>query len=165
MTQKDVSLLVIAFLAIGSTLPLGAKETRQPELKPARQSPRSVVKEGGVNIAEQDGKLVIEIGAHPFAEYHYQNTPKPYLYPLLGPGGVAMTRNWPMKDLPEEDHDHPHHRSLWYAHGDINGQDFWSESDKAGKTVHQKFELIQSGPEIGIIKSFNKLIGRDGKVV
>ena len=76
-----------------------------------------------------------------------------------------MSRDWPMKNVPGEEHDHPHHRSLWYAHGEINGQDFWSESDKAGKTVHQKFELIESGAEVGIFRSVNKLVGNDGKVV
>src|SRR5438067_639321 len=155
MTQKEASLLVTAFLAVASTLTIAANGSGQSEAKPARPTTGPAVKEGGVNISEQDGKLVIEIGAHPFAEYHYQNVPKPYLYPVLGPGGERMTRDWPMKDVPEEDHDHPHHRSIWYAHGDVNGQDFWSESDKAGKTVHQKFELIQSGAEVGIIKSLN----------
>jgi len=165
MTHKQAASLVSGLLMLGSVLSVPATGAPAPELKPARHSKASVVKQGGVNIAEQGDKLVIEIGGLPFAEYHYQNVSKPYLYPLLGPDGVPMTRDWPMKDVPGEEHDHPHHRSLWYAHGEINGQDFWSESDKAGKTVHQKFELVESGPEVGIIKSFNKLVGRDGKVV
>jgi hypothetical protein len=119
----------------------------------------------GVNIAEREGKLVIEIGGKPFAEYLYQNVSRPYLYPVLGPEGQPMTRHWPMENAPGEEHDHPHHRSLWYAHGDINGQDFWSETEKAGKTVHQKFALIQSGSEAGTIRSLNKLVGHDGAVV
>jgi hypothetical protein len=163
MTQKEACLVVTAFLAIAVSV--SAKDTQQGESKPARSTPRSTIKEGGVNISEQDGKLLIEIGGHPFAEYHYQNVPKPFLYPVLGPGGEQMTRHWPMENLPNEDHDHPHHRSLWYAHGDINGQDFWSESSQAGKTVHQKFELVQSGPEVGIIRSLNKLVAHDGTVV
>jgi hypothetical protein len=165
MTRREASLLVIAILVVTSSLSAEGQGARQPEIKPARASKRSVIKEGGVNIEQKDGKLVIQIGAQPFAEYHFQNVSRPFLYPLLGPGGVAMTRNWPMKDVPGEDRDHVHHRSLWYAHGDVNGQDFWSESEKAGKTVHQEFELIQSGPEVGIIKSSNKLVGRDGKTV
>jgi hypothetical protein len=108
---------------------------------------------------------MIEIGGNAFAEYHYENVPKPYLYPLLGTGGVPMTRHWPMKDLPDEDHDHPHHRSVWYAHGDVNGHDFWSESPKAGKTVHEKFTLIQSGVEVGTFRSVNKLVARNGNVI
>jgi Family of unknown function (DUF6807) len=165
MTQRIVPSLVIAFLAVASTLMAGAADARQPDLRPARSSPQPAIKEGGVNISPRDGKLVIEIGGRPFAEYHYQDATKPYLYPVLGPDGEGMTRNWPMKNVPGEEHDHPHHRSLWYAHGNINGQDFWSESPQAGRTVHQEFELIQSGPEVGIIKSVNKLVGHDGKVV
>ncbi len=64
MTRKEVCWLAIAFLAIGFVA-----------LPPAK----GAVKQGGVNIAERDGKLVIEIGGQPFAEYYYQNGPKPDL--------------------------------------------------------------------------------------
>ena len=43
----------------------------------------------------------------------------PYLYPVLGPGGVAVTRGYPMELQPGEAEDHPHHRSLWLAHGSV----------------------------------------------
>jgi hypothetical protein len=163
MTQRNASLAVFAFLALSCA----AHAAAQPSAASSGvRGPRTHIKDGGVNIEDQGGKLVITIGARPFAEYHYStNATKPYLYPLLGPGGVPITRDWPMVDAPGEEHDHPHHRSLWYAHGEINGQDFWSESPKAGRTIHQKFELIQSGPEVGIVRSFNKLVGNDGKVV
>lgn len=151
MAPNKVSLLVLGLLAAG--------------LQSCASLEKDRPKEGGVNISDRDGKLMIEIGGHPFAEYHYQNVPKPFLYPVLGPGGAPLTRDWPMKDVPSEDHDHPHHRSLWYAHGDINGQDFWSESDKAGKTVQEKLELIKSGPEMGMFRTLNKLVARDGKVI
>ncbi|MDA7615799.1 PmoA family protein, partial [Akkermansiaceae bacterium] len=50
----------------------------------------------------------------------------PYLYPLVGPTGVGLTRNFPMKKNVEgEQPDHPHHRSFWFTHGDVNGHDFW----------------------------------------
>jgi hypothetical protein len=119
----------------------------------------------GVQITEQDGKLRIEIGGELFAEYHYKDVSRPFLYPLLGPGGVPVTRNWPIKDAESEEHDHPHHRSLWYAHGDINGHDFWSEGASAGKTVHEEFTEIKSGKDVGVIKSKNKLVARDGTIV
>jgi len=39
--------------------------------------------------------------------------PHVYFYPVIGPGGARMTRDYPMvKDSEGEDHDHPHHRSL-----------------------------------------------------
>lgn len=119
----------------------------------------------GVSIAEKDGKLRVEINGQFFTEYHYQDVSRPFLYPVLGPSGVAMTRNWPMKTVPGEDHDHPHQKSLWWAHGAINGVDFWSETAKAGRTVHDKFLAVTSGPDTGVIKSLNKLVTKEGKVL
>lgn len=117
-----------------------------------------------VSITEQEGKLRIEIGGELFSEYHYQNVTRPYLYPLLGPGNLPVTRNWPMKTTPDEEHDHPHHQSFWYAHGLVNGIDFWAEGKESGKTVHVKFTEVKSG-DTGIIKSLNKLVAKDGTVV
>ncbi len=119
----------------------------------------------GVRITQLDDRLHIEINGRLFTEYFFKDVPRPYCYPLIGPGGAAMTRNWPMKDTPGEDHDHPHHRSFWFAHGLINGQDFWSEAKSFGKTVHQRFTLIQSGERAGVIQSQNAWVAADGTTV
>jgi hypothetical protein len=119
---------------------------------------------GKVEIKELPGKLRIEINGQLFSEYVYENTSRPYLYPIIGPGGAQMTRNWPMKEAPNEERDHPHHKSWWYAHGLVNGHDFWAEGKESGKTVHEKFLDVKSG-EIGVIKSANKLVAKDGAVV
>lgn len=118
-----------------------------------------------VRITPADDRLRIEIGGELFTEYHFQGVPRPFFYPLLGPGGLPMTRHWPMKDVPGEEHDHIHHRSLWFTHGEINGQDFWSEGQRAGKVVHEKFLRIESGASQGVMVSANKYVGRDGQVV
>lgn len=53
----------------------------------------------------------------------------PYLYPLTAPSGANILRHWPMEDdAPTEEKDHPHHRGVWLAHGDVNGYDFWAGS-------------------------------------
>ena len=31
-----------------------------------------------------------------------------------------------MEDVEGEDHDHPHQRSFWFTHGNVNGYDFWA---------------------------------------
>ena len=38
-----------------------------------------------------------------------------------------------------EAEDHPHHTSLWYTHGEVNGVDFWAVGKGKGKIVHQDF--------------------------
>src|SRR5580765_890064 len=67
----------------------------------------------GVFVEQQADVLRVMIDGELFTDYHYQNVPRPFFYPVLGRGGLPMTRNWPMKDAENEEHDHKHHRSLW----------------------------------------------------
>jgi hypothetical protein len=119
----------------------------------------------GVQIIQLPDRLRIESNGALFTEYFYKDVPRPYFYPLIGPGGKAMTRDWPMKSPPGEEHDHPHHRSLWFAHGSVNGQDFWTEQNGFGKIVHDGFTEIGSGEKVGIIRSRDKWIAADGTLV
>ncbi len=118
-----------------------------------------------VQITELPDRLRIELEGKLFTEYFYKDVPRPYFYPLMGPGELPMTRNWPMKDVPGEEHDHKHHRSLWFTHGSVNGHDFWSEDKDFGKIVHDGFTEIKSGNESGVIRSKNKWVTADGTLV
>ncbi len=95
--------------------------------------------DGGVRVM-QAGELV--------ADYLTLSKSKPIIYPLLGPDGVRMTRDYPMvMDSQGEAHDHPHHRSLWFTHGEVNGVDFWAETDQHGMIEHQEFTQLEDGPQ------------------
>jgi sugar phosphate isomerase/epimerase len=122
-------------------------------------------KSSGVKITELADKIRIEADGKLFTEYNFKDVPRPYFYPVIGPTGDCITRHWPMKEVENEDRDHIHHRSLWFAHGDVNGVDFWGEGNKSGKIVHDKFVQVVSGPEVGIIQSQNKWVAADGKVI
>jgi hypothetical protein len=129
------------------------------------QSAAQTTEQGGVQISQLSDRLRIEIDGRLFTEYFFKDVPRPYCYPIIGPGEVAMTRDWPMKNTPNEEHDHPHHRSFWFAHGSVNGQDFWSEEKNFGKTVQERFTEIKSGKKFGEIKSRNNWESHDGVVV
>src|SRR5687767_13846709 len=91
----------------------------------------------GVDLQKAGDKLVITLNGELFTEYHFGgNAPHVYFYSLIGPTAQSITRNAPMKSVPGEDTDHAHHRSLWFSHGDVNGIDFWAETPKSGKIVH-----------------------------
>lgn len=77
---------------------------------------------------ESDGVSVLVDGAL-FTKYVTGDaaTNKPYFYPVVGPTGQEMTRAYPMKDVPGEAQDHPHHRSLWFGHQFIDDFDTWHE--------------------------------------
>jgi len=122
---------------------------------------------GGVQITETStNTLRIAINGALFTEYRFSTSePRPYFYPLLGPGGAGMTRNWPMQETPGEEHDHIHHRGLWYTQGKVNGVDFWTEGATKGRIVHRGFDEIKSGTETGIVKSRNDWVAADGKIL
>ncbi len=122
----------------------------------------------GVKITELADKLRVEIKGELFTEYNFKNVPRPYFYPVIGPTGEPVIRHWPMKEgLDEGDdrRDHVHQRSLWYTHGEVNGQDFWGEGEKSGKIVHDKFLEVSSGRKVGIIQSRNKWVAVNGEVI
>lgn len=77
--------------------------------------------EGGADgVVVRDGDEIV-------TAYRFRGVRVPALYPLFAPGGVPVTRGFPFEERPGEEHDHPHHVSLWLAHGDVNGLDFWRD--------------------------------------
>jgi hypothetical protein len=123
-----------------------------------------VAAEEAVQITQLDGKLSVQINGRLFTEYHYKDVPRPYCYPVLGPDQLAMTRKWPLEQTTNEEHDHPHHRGLWYAHSNVDGFDFWTEGKKC-KIEHQQFLAIHSGNDSGYFREENHWIGSDGTFV
>jgi hypothetical protein len=119
----------------------------------------------GVKITEGTNTVRVQINGQLFTEYYFKDVPRPYFYPLIGPHDLPMTRNWPMASPPNEQHDHPHHRSLWFAHGAVNGLDFWGETKGFGKIVHDGFTEIKSGQDSGVIKSRDQWVSAEGKIV
>jgi hypothetical protein len=121
--------------------------------------------QNGVRLTELADRVRVEIDGALFTEYVFKDVPRPFCYPLLGPAGLPMTRNFPMKDAPGEEQDHKHHRSLWFTHGAVNGLDFWAEAKDFGKIVHDGFAEVSSGKDAGVIRSKNKWVSSEGKVI
>lgn len=119
----------------------------------------------GVQLTPLEDRVRVEINGQLFTEYVFKDVPRPFCYPVIGPGGVQMTRHWPMREAPAEDRDHKHHRSLWFTHGSVNGHDFWSEDKNYGRIVHDGFAEVKSGRNAGVIRSRNKWVAADGKVI
>lgn len=109
----------------------------------------------------ENGQYIVEFGGRHFTTVHTKEFSKPILYPIIGPHGVRMTRDFPMKkDTPGERADHPHHQSLWYTHGAVNGADFWALGK--GRIVTTKVEKVDSGSSAWIVLH-NKWVGPDEK--
>ena len=127
----------------------------------------------GVKLTPLSDRVRVEIGGQLFTEYvHGDGASRPYCYPILAADGTPLTRDFPMKDTPGEDRDHPWHRSFWFAHSMVNGVDFWNEAGgDAGKSPKDKGRTVQetivettSGPT-GVIRTRNRLVAPDGRLI
>lgn len=106
-----------------------------------------------VKVTRAENRVKVEVEGRPFTEYVYgPAAPRSFLYPLLAPDGTRLTRDFPMADTPGEEQDHPHHRSVWFAHGNISGVDFWLEKPESGKVVLTSLDETSSG-EVGVIRA------------
>jgi hypothetical protein len=107
--------------------------------------PRPVHPDDAVTIEPAGGgRYEVKLGGRLFTTLHTEEFPKPILYPVIGPGGVRLTRDYPMKkDTAGEAKDHPHQQSLWFTHGDVNGVDFWSLGK--GRVVTEEVRQVASG--------------------
>ncbi len=97
------------------------------------------------------------------SQYHVKSNSKPIVWPLIGPDGVALTRSWPMsEENADEKRDHPHHRSLWFTHGEVNDVDFWAELPNHGNIVHREFTEVRESNAKVSITAINDWIGPTG---
>jgi hypothetical protein len=91
-----------------------------------------------ISLEKQPDRVVVTVDGEPFTEYRFQQEGlrRPVLFPLHGPHGLTLTRSWPVgPKAPGDPDDHPHHESFWFAHGDVNGHDFWAP--RHGERIEQ----------------------------
>jgi hypothetical protein len=114
-----------------------------------------------VKLTQHDSHdISVVIDGKPFTDFFVgSDAPKPYLFPLRAASGKIVTRGYPIDpNVPGETHDHPHHRGLWFTHGDVNGYDFWANepsqnSPKKGKILLKKIVQAKSGAKSGAIEA------------
>jgi len=124
---------------------------------------------GGPGVEVSPGgadRLEVKVGGELFTAYNYsRELYRPNFYPVRM-GGTHITRDYPMGQGPEgESTDHIHHRSLYVAHGDVNGVDNWGEGKSAGRTWHERFDCVFGGPVLGGLCSTNAWVDAEGRKV
>ena len=111
-----------------------------------------------VKVNEAAKRVDVTIDGKPFTSYIWPATlKKPVLYPIRTAKGALITRGFPLDPRPGERVDHPHHVGMWLNHGDVNGLDFWNNSDaikaadapKMGTIHQQKVTHAKSGADRG----------------
>ena len=122
------------------------------------------------------GGAIVKADGQPFAEYIVDQANKPYLAPVFGVGGKQMTRNYPMKTVEGEQHDHPHHRGICFGHEEIAGSDTWAEEatfagnakyakrlEHLGRQKHREYKTIESSGDAATITVLIDYLDKSGK--
>lgn len=124
-------------------------------------------------VHEQERRVDITYDGKPFSSYIWPTTlKKPVLYPIRTAKGTVITRGYPLEPRPGERTDHPHQVGLWFTYENVNGLDFWNNSDaikpqdapKMGTILHRKISYANSGVSQGDLAveadwiSFNKKV-------
>jgi len=115
-----------------------------------------------VEVVPHEGarRVDVTVDGKPFTSYIWPTSlKKPVLFPIRSARGTLVTRGWPLEPRQGERVDHPHHVGLWFNHGDVNGIDFWNNSDaippeqapKMGVIVHQKIVDAKGGQGQGTL--------------
>jgi Family of unknown function (DUF6807) len=119
-------------------------------------------------------RVDVTVGGKPFTSYIWpERLAKAVLYPLRSARGTLVTRGFPLDPRPGERVDHPHHVGLWFNYGDVNGVDFWNNSDslpkqeqaKMGRIVHKAIASKAGGAGKGELVVDADWIMPDGSVL
>lgn len=132
-----------------------------------------------VKITENNEKkqFDVTVDGQPFTSYVYwDNQKKPILYPLRTSKGTVVTRGFPLEKVAGERTDHPHHISMWFNYGNINGVDFWNTPpegvtrdrgaiEKFGVIKHRAVKAVKNGKGIARLDVTMDWIMPDGSKI
>jgi hypothetical protein len=108
---------------------------------------------------ETEKKIDVLIDKNLFTSYLYSDDisvlKKTTLYPIIAANGETITRGYPLATRPNERTDHPHHIGAWLNFGDVNGLDFWGNSDEI-KTPKEKLGTIRHDKIVDLENGKNK---------
>ena len=120
-----------------------------------------------MEITHKKDTIEVNIGGKPFAVYHTNSKgklPKPFFYPVRGPGGTILTRKILEKAGSEKlNLGHKHHKGIWVAVDEVNGVRFWAEKGQITTKSTGEFEDSVDGSAAFTV--VNEWKGEDGKTV
>lgn len=122
-------------------------------------------------------KVDVFVNGKLFTSYLYASDisvlKKTTLYPIIAANGEVVTRGFPLATRANERTDHPHHIGAWFNYGDVNGLDYWGNSDampeemkdKLGTIRHDKIVELNSGFENASMTVTTNWLKPDGKTL
>jgi len=111
-------------------------------------------------VKSQEKKVDVLVDGMLFTSYIYpEEVKKPVLWPIVSSCGDTVTRCFPMLKKSGERTDHPHHVGMWLNYENVNGLDFWNNSEAIpierrnhyGTIYQRSIEKAESGKGKGVL--------------
>lgn len=135
-----------------------------------------------VELKRNGAQIDIFVDGKDFTTYYFgEAVAKPYLMPLRTASGAVISRDFPVANaVTDEDSKtpsfEPHQRPLYFAHGNIDGLNFWPEEAFAkyyhgysheayGRMSLTKLENFAGGADRGSLKARFNLLAPGGRVI
>lgn len=119
-------------------------------------------------IIESYNQLHILADGEHFTSYLYDTLlKKPVFYPVFSPSGIRMQRQYPLKKVEGENHDHPHHVGLFFTYGsdgEVNGNSFWALQKGKTRILHKGVTKKEVKPGMATLGTRADWIGQEGNV-
>jgi len=127
-----------------------------------------------VSFVKKADKVDVLVGGKYFTSYYFpgeSQLKKAVLFPILSAHGTTITRGFPINPRPGERVDHPHHVGMWLNYEDVNGYDYWNNSNniveslkshKMGTIRHERIVKMTEG-NTGTMQVTAAWIDEDGK--
>jgi hypothetical protein len=146
MHAKIVFPLLCALWAMGQAQPA----TWQPKPVPQVQA-----------VPEPYHQVSFQRAGKELARYHFgPDLRRPFVYPLIGPSGRALTR----MGHPHDAESHSHHNSAWVAHHDVDGVSFWDDRGK-GRILHRTLDRLEDGRDSAAVLTTSDWVDDQGRVL
>ncbi len=107
--------------------------------------PAPCARAADVKLDQKENCVAVTIDGKPFTDYYFaeeggRKYVRPFFYPVKAADGTEVTSD--QSRLGKGDH--PHHRSLWVAQGDVSGVDHWAfAKDPDARQRHVAFEKVE----------------------
>ncbi len=135
-----------------------------------------------VHLTKTGSEIAVTVSGKPFTTYYFgADVAKPYLMPLRTAQGIVISRDFPVGNDasggdPKASSFEPHQRPLYFAHGDIDGLNYWAESvfrkyygghstQDYGRSTLTRFDEVREAGDYGIVKGSFSLLDPKGRVI
>jgi hypothetical protein len=122
-------------------------------------APDLIASQPKVEFVKGENRIDVLIAGEPFTSYLYgSNLTKPLLVPVRTPSGIEVSRRYPLTKIEGGSMDHEHHVGIFFAVDQVNGVNFWKNTDVPPQIKHVEITEMTGGAGAGKLSAVSNWI-------